>query len=76
MMIRIMAKVPDPRRNNRSVGCYGKGQSILVEKLRKTEVNEISRKGKYAKKLVKNSSKIAEKRKWGWCIQSYRLRLE
>ena len=44
--------------------CYGKGQSILVKKIEKTlrlgkSKNRRARKGKSAKKLVKNSSKTA-----------------
>ena len=54
-----MAEVPETERANGGVGCYGKGQSILVENTKKSEVgeirNEIAQNGKAAKNLVKNS---------------------
>ena len=56
-----MAEFTEPKRANRSVECYGKDQSILVKKSRKTKLgkskNIIARKGKAEKKVVKNSSK-------------------
>ena len=35
-----MSGVPEPEHANRSVGCYGKGQSILVKKSIKTKVGQ------------------------------------
>ena len=62
---------PEPKGNIGNVLCYGKGQSILVykidtnPKLGKSK-NKIARKGKAAKKLVKNSSKSAGRKNWGF----------
>ena len=66
-----MVGVPETECANGSVGFYGKGQSILVKKIKKkTEVgekkNRIALKGKAAKKLVKNSSKTAGRKKRGF----------
>ena len=54
-----MNGVTDPERAIGNVWCYGKVQSILVDKTEKNlklgkSKNEIERKGKSAKKLVKN----------------------
>ena len=51
-----MTGVPDPNRANGSVGCYGKGQSILVNNIGKKpklgEIkNKVAWKGKAAKKM-------------------------
>ena len=59
-----MDTVPDPERAIGNVQCYGKGQSILVDKIDKNlklgkSKNKIARKGKADKKLVNNSSKTA-----------------
>ena len=59
-----MDAVPEPECAIRKARCYGKDQSILVEKSGKNpklgkSKNKIARKGKAAKKLVKNSSKTA-----------------
>ena len=66
-----MDGVPDPKRAIGKIWCYGKGQSILVDKIEKNlklgkSKNKISRKGKAAKKLVKNSSKIEGRKKQGF----------
>ena len=65
-----MDAVPEPERAIRNARCYGKGQSILVNKIEKNPrlgkiKNRISRKGKAAKKLVKNSSKTAGRKSGG-----------
>ena len=64
-----MDKVPDPEPAIRNFQCNDKGENILVYKIeKKNQVgktqNELARKGKAAKKLVKNSSK-SERRKNG-----------
>ena len=66
-----MDVVPEPKRAIVNAWCYGKFQSILVEKIEKNpklggSKNKIAHKGKAAKKLVKNYSKIA-----GWKIGGY-----
>ena len=65
-----MDAVPDPERAIGNAWCYGKGQSILVDKIKKNRKlgkskNRISRKVKAAKKLVKNSSKTAKRKSGG-----------
>ena len=60
-----MDGVLDPKRAIGNARCYGKGQSILIEKIGKNpklgkSKNKMARKGKSVKKLVKNSSKTAE----------------
>ena len=55
-----MDAVPDPERAIGNARCYGKVQSILVDKIEKNpklgkSKNKIARKGKDAKNLVKNS---------------------
>ena len=57
-----MDGVTEPKLAIRNVWCYGKGQSILVEKIEKIpklgkSKNKIALKGKAAKKLVKKFSK-------------------
>ena len=57
-----MAGVPDPERANGSIWCYGKGKSIIIDKIEKNQnlgksKNKIAQKGNAAKKLVKNWSK-------------------
>ena len=66
-----MAGVPKPERANQSVGCYGKGQSILVDKIEEKQKlgkskNKIVRKGKATKKLVNKLSKTARRKKRGF----------
>ena len=65
-----MAEVPEPERANGSVGCFGKVQSILVNKIGEKprlgkSKNKLARKGKAAKKLVNNSSKTGVIKKPG-----------
>ena len=65
-----MDAVPELKRAIENPWFCGKGQSILVEKIDKNpklgEIkNKIVRNGKVAKKLVKNLSKIAGRKKRG-----------
>ena len=66
-----MDAVPEPKHAIVNALCYGKGQGILVEKIEKNLKlgkikNIIARKGKAAKKLVKNSSKTSGRKKRGF----------
>ena len=59
-----MDAVPDPKRAIGNVWCYGKGQIILVDKIKKNPKlgkikNKIARKGKAENKFVNKSSKTA-----------------
>ena len=70
-----MDSVSEPERTIGNVRCYGKGQSIPVDKIAKKpklgeRKNAIAQKGKYAKKLIKNSSKIAGRKKRGFTESS------
>ena len=66
-----MDAVPEPNRAIGNAWCYGIGQSILVDKIKKNpklgkSKNKIARKGKPANKLVKNSSKTEGRKKRGF----------
>ena len=66
-----MADSPEPDRANRRIGCYGKRQSILFEKMGEKPIfgkskDIIAREGKAAKKLVKNLSKTEIRKKRGF----------
>ena len=66
-----MDAVPEPNRAIENVRCYDKGQSILVEKIDKNpklgkSKNQIARKGKAAKNIIKNPSKTAGRKKRGF----------
>ena len=76
-----MDTVPETERAIGNAWYYGKDQSILVDKIKKTpklgkSKNKIARKGKAAKKLVKNSSKTAGRENRGFtegsAITTYR----
>ena len=59
-----MSGVLEPKRANGSFWCYGKGQSILVDKIKKKPMlvkskNKIAQKEKAANNLMKNSSKTS-----------------
>ena len=59
-----MNGVPEPEHVNGNAWCYGKGQSVLVNKVEKNpklgkSKNRIARKVKAAKNIVKNLSKTA-----------------
>ena len=63
-----MYAVSEPKCAIVNARCYGKGQSTLVNKIEKNSnlgkgKNKIAQKGKAAKKLVKNSSKTAGRKK-------------
>ena len=65
-----MAGVPEPERANGRFWCFGKGQSILVNKFEKNlkqveSNNKIAQKGKAENNLVKNSSKQQEEKSGG-----------
>ena len=65
-----MDAVPEPERAIGNARCYGKDQSILINKIEENpklgkSINKIARKGKAAKKLVKNLSETPGRKKWG-----------
>ena len=62
-----MYAVPEPKRVIINAQCYGKGQSMFVDKIEKNpklgeSKNKIARKGKASKKHVNNLSKTAGKK--------------
>ena len=66
-----MDAVPEPERAIGNAQFNGKGHSILVYKIKENlrlgrSKNKIARKGKAAKKIVKNSSKTAGGKKRGF----------
>ena len=66
-----MDAVPELERAIRNIRCYGKGQSILLDKVEKNpklgkSKNKIARKGKAENNLVKNSSKTAGRKQRGF----------
>ena len=66
-----MDAVSDPDGAIGNARCYGKGQSILVNKIKENpklgkSKNQIARKGKAAKKIIKNPSKTAGRKKRGF----------
>ena len=66
-----MDRVYEPDHTNGSAWYYGKGKNILVDNIKKNpklgkSKNIIARKGKAAKKLMKNSSKTAVRTKQGF----------
>ena len=66
-----MDAFPETKHAIGNARCYGKGQSILIDKIEKNlklvkSKNKIARKGKTAKKLVKNSSKTEVKENRGF----------
>ena len=70
-----MDAVPDQESTIGNAWCYGKGQSILIDRIEKNlklgkSKNKIARKGKAAKKLVKNLSKIVGIKKRGFTEDS------